>query len=139
VDEHGTFRLLTDEQYRAIGGDAYRLRIHEGRGNSGDWATSHRYLFDFKAIAQSLALQQFRDNVRRALVLAYIKDGDDIRMIQGCGGLSLEFESTQTVGLVSTICRQDFDGDLTFQGQVASAIHLTHSARPEERDDLIGI
>ena len=71
-------------------------------------------------------------------MLAYIKDGDDIRMVQGCGGLSLEFKSTQTVGLTRTIRWQDFDGDLTFHRQVAGAIYLAHSARSEERDYLIG-
>jgi len=71
-------------------------------------------------------------------VLAQMKDGDDIRMVQSCCGLSLEFKSTQTVGLMRTICSQDFDGDLTFQRQVAGAIYLAHPACSEERDYLIG-
>jgi hypothetical protein len=47
-----------------------------------------------ETITQGLASQQFRDNIRCTCVLAQMKDRDDIRMIQGCGGLSLEFEST---------------------------------------------
>jgi len=46
-------------------------------------------------------------------------------MVQRCGGLSLEFESAQTVGLTRPVCWQDFDGDLTFQRQIAGTIHLT--------------
>jgi hypothetical protein len=47
-------------------------------------------------------------------------------MVQGCG-LSLEFESAQTVGLTRPVCRKDFDGDLTFQRQIAGTIPLTPS------------
>ena len=60
-------------------------------------------------------------------------------MVQGCGGSSLELKSTQTVGLTRITCWQDFDGDFTLQRQIAGTIHLAHSARSEERDDLIGI
>jgi len=84
-------------------------------------------------------LQQFRDDVRRALVLADVKNGDDIRMVQGCRRLRLAFESTQAFRLTRTIGGQNFDRHLAFQRQIAGTIHLAHPASSEERYDFIGI
>jgi hypothetical protein len=58
-------------------------------------------------------------------------------MIQGgrCGRLLLK--TPQPLGIGSKRRRQDLDGDVAAQPQVARAVHFSHAARAEQRLDLV--
>jgi hypothetical protein len=52
-------------------------------------------------IAESAPLQQFRYQVRRSLMRANIKDGENTGMIQRAGGASLLFKPAQTIKIAT--------------------------------------
>ena len=92
-----------------------------------------------EARAERLALQEFRDHVGRALELAYMEDGHDVGVVQGCGSLRFVFEAAQTFRVARPVVGKDLDGDLTLKGQVAGAKDLSHAAGAQVPEDLVGV
>ena len=77
---------------------------------------------------QRVALQQLRDQVRRALKDSELVDGKDVGMVQGRSRLCLLLESAQPVGILRNKGRQDLDRHFALQDRVTGAVDLTHPA-----------
>jgi hypothetical protein len=58
-------------------------------------------------------------------------------MIQAGDGAGFALEALAQFGAIGKMCWQNFDGDVAAQARVARAIDLTHSARPERRNDFV--
>ena len=89
------------------------------------------------ARAQRLALEQLRDDVRRALVAADVVDGEDVGVIERAGGARLLLEAAQAVGVGRERRGQHLDGDVAAEARVARAIDLAHAAGADRSDDLV--
>jgi hypothetical protein len=63
---------------------------------------------------------------------------DDIGMIDRRERLRLAFESRQAFGIRRHGIRQDLDRDLAAELYVARLVHLSHPARAERGEDLVG-
>ncbi len=87
--------------------------------------------------AEVLTLQELRDDVRRAVVLAEVVDRENARVIQGRGGARLLLEAAQPVRIIGEGPRQDLHRDVPLQPNVAGPVDLSHAARADRRDDLV--
>jgi len=85
---------------------------------------------DAQAFAHGLALQQFRDDVRRSVARANIEHRQNIGMIQRGGSERLLFKPAHAVGIKRKPLRQNLDRDFTSKARIAGAINLAHTARP---------
>ena len=90
-----------------------------------------------QSIAHGLAFQKFGDNVRRALKSADVKDSENVGMIQNARGARFLFESLQAVCVQRQFGREKLDRDVAAQRAVVGAINFAHSARADERANLI--
>jgi hypothetical protein len=68
---------------------------------------------------------------------ADVVDRHDVRMVQGAGGLRLVGEPLSSCR-IGPGPREHFDRDIALQPWIASAIHVTHTARAQEADDVVG-
>ena len=82
-----------------------------------------------KAIAQGLALQQLGHDIRRSVVLADVKNGDNVGMVEGGGGLGFLLKAAKPFGIARPVLGQYLDRNVAFQRGVAGAIDLAHAAR----------
>ena len=89
------------------------------------------------ALAQRLALEQLRDDVRRAVSRADVEDREDVRMVERRGGARLLLEAAQPIGIGRERGGQDLDRDLASEPRVARAVDLAHAAGAERREDLV--
>ena len=88
--------------------------------------------------AQRLALEQLRNDVRRALVRADVEDREDVRMVQRAGRCAPPARSGAADRGLGEGGRQDLDRDLALQPRVARTIHLAHPTCAKKRQDLVG-
>ena len=88
--------------------------------------------------AERLALEQFRDDVRRARVGADIVDRQDVRVIELPGGARLLLEAMQPARVRRERLGDQLDRDLAPEPWIARAVDLAHAAGAEPADDLIG-
>ena len=58
-------------------------------------------------------------------------------MVQGRKDARLPFETGDPVGVRGKGLRQDFQGNVASQVDIAGAIHLAHAARTEKAQDLV--
>ena len=72
-----------------------------------------------------------------ALILGDAVDPGNVRMIEGRKDVRLALEAGTPVGVARDRVRQDLESHLPLQLQVAGAIDLAHSARPERCQNLI--
>ena len=108
----------------------------------GDLARDGRRLLERKrAVGQAFfeggAFHQLQDESRDALLLGDAVDPGDVRMIEGREDVRLALEAGTPVGVARDRVRQDLERHLPLQLQVAGAIDLAHSARPERCQNLI--
>ena len=61
-----------------------------------------------------------------------------MRMIQAGNGSRFAFESLAQFGSVGKVIRKDFNGYYALQAGVSGAVHLTHPARANCREDFVG-
>ena len=87
---------------------------------------------------ERLALEQLLDDVGRALVRADVVDRGDVGMVQDARRLGLLLEPAQPVGVGGEGGGQDLDRHVAAQARVLRAIHLSHPARADLREDLVG-
>ncbi len=90
-----------------------------------------------RGLAERGALQQLRDDVRSAGVKSDVVHGEDVRVVEACGGKRLLLEAPQSRGIRREPGRQDLDGDLAAQPRIAGAIDLAHGAGSQETEDLV--
>src|SRR5271154_6324290 len=88
-------------------------------------------------VAQSLPFKKLRHQVRRALMLAKIVNGEDVGMIQRGDGLRLLLEAPQSLGIAGESSRQNLNRNVTVEPRVARPIHLAHAARSDCRYDFV--
>src|ERR1043166_109014 len=68
---------------------------------------------------------------------AHIVNRQNVRMIQGAGGLRFLFKSPETISVLRESGGQNFDRHVAIQLFIARAIDLTHPARAELRADFV--
>lgn len=88
--------------------------------------------------AQRLALEQLRDQVQTAAVLADVVDHEQIGVIQRARRASLRLEAAPPLGIVAERLQQHLDGDLAAEPVVPRAVDLAHATRAQRADDHEG-
>jgi hypothetical protein len=86
---------------------------------------------------QRLAVDQLGGDVRDAVVGADVVNGEDVRMIQRGGGVRLLLEACVPAGVGGDGRGQDLQRHVAAQPCIASAVHLSHPAGSERRDDFV--
>jgi hypothetical protein len=89
-------------------------------------------------MAEGLALQQFHHEEGRAIMLADIVQGTDVRVTQAGNGLRFALEAGTAVGIGTGLGWKDLDGNRAVEAGVAGAVHLAHAAGADEGIDLVG-
>jgi hypothetical protein len=87
-------------------------------------------------VPQGLAFHQFGDNVGDAVTRPEVVDGDDVGVIEGAGRASLLLESGTPGAILGRACGQHLR-PTSRPSRVSRAIHLTHTPRPERREDIV--
>jgi hypothetical protein len=87
--------------------------------------------------AESLAFEELRHEVRRPLHGPDVMDREDVGVVQPSRRLSLLLEAAHPLGVARERLRQYLDGDVTLQPLVARPVDLSHSSRPERREDFV--
>ena len=64
-------------------------------------------------------------------------DGGDVRMIERCERAGLALEARQPFMVVGKAFGQHFQRHVAIELCIAGAVHLTHSARANRRDNLV--
>ncbi|KIU17134.1 hypothetical protein TL10_10190 [Mycolicibacterium llatzerense] len=83
------------------------------------------------------AVDVIHRNPQLTVLFTSIVDGDDMRMPQGRGDVSLAGEALP-VFVINTDCdRKNFQRFAPGQPGMLGEIHLAHSARPQESDDRV--
>ena len=90
------------------------------------------------AIAETHPMQQFHHGETCVPFLPQIEDRHDIwvRERRDCHGLALE--TCPGGGIVGQVLRQDLNGYVPAQPQIARTVDLTHTSSPQGREDLVG-
>jgi len=88
--------------------------------------------------AQRLALKEFHDEKMTPGDFFESVDGGDTRMIQGCESSSFPRETRFSLLTFYEIPGQDLDRHLAVEADVPGSIDLSHAARAEGREDLVG-
>ena len=124
--------VAMDDAHVVRGGQTFRCLARELDGfRRGQGAA-------LKPRAQRLALQQFADQVRRALVNADVVDGQDVRVVQLSRGARFLLEAVHTSGVAREGLGDQLDRNLAAETAVARAIDLPHAAGTEPSDDFVG-
>ncbi len=66
-----------------------------------------------------------------------IVTGDDVFVIQFCGGSNFVLETGNGDGVIDQMRFDDLDGDVTIHQTVARMKHVAHSTTADSRDDFI--
>ena len=66
-----------------------------------------------------------------------IKYRENIRVIQSSSGQRLLLEASQPVRVQRERLRQHLNRHISFQTRVAGTVHLAHSSRAEQANDLV--
>ena len=74
-------------------------------------------------------MQQLGDDVGRAIVLADMKDRNNIGMVQRGSSLGFLLKAAETLVIARPVFGQDFDGYVALQRGVAGTINFAHSTR----------
>ena len=90
----------------------------------------------FQLVTNRRAVQQLRDDVRRVVVGADVIDGKDIRVVERGRGASLLREPEEPIGVERERLGKDLDRDIAIEPRVTRAVHLSHPAGADRRDDL---
>ena len=89
-------------------------------------------------LSESPSLHELHHDVVGALVLPDVEDRRDVRVVQGRGGVGLPFEATSSLGVGGKLRRKDLDRDCALEAGVLRLQDLTHTPRPDGREDLVG-
>ena len=88
-------------------------------------------------LPQGFPFQQLRDEIGLVLVLADIKDDQNIGMVQGGQRLGFLLEPAQTVGALGKVLGQNLQSYVTTEASVPRSPDLTHCACPQGGGDLV--
>ena len=62
---------------------------------------------------------------------------DDVRMIERGNGFGFLLKAAQAFGVEREFCRQNFQGDVTFEFSIARQIHFAHSALAQQGKNFV--
>ena len=82
-----------------------------------------------EAFAQGFAVEQLGHDVRRAVVLADVKNRNNVGMIQGGSGLGFLLKAAKALGIARPVLGKYLDRHVALQRRIAGAIYLAHAAR----------
>ncbi len=82
-------------------------------------------------------VHQFHRQEDRRAGLLYRMNGDDVRVIKGRDGERFARESLAAIGIGRGDFRQNFQGDLALQPEIARAVDFAHSSDAEHRRDFV--
>ena len=89
------------------------------------------------SLSQRFALQQFRDDVRRAFMRVDVVDDQNVRMIQRPGRLCFLLEPSKAPFVGRKSSGQNLNSYLAIHLWIVGAIHLAHSALANLRADFV--
>ncbi len=89
-------------------------------------------------LAERLSLDELHGDVQSAVGLADVVDGEDVGVVQRGGGARLLFEALSSPVVPGHRRGEHLDRDLAAELGVLRPVHLTHPARAQRRDDLVG-
>ena len=70
--------------------------------------------------------------------LAYVVEGEDVRVRQGSNGAGLALEAGESARIVRDVVGENLDGDVAPQPRVARAVNLAHTARAQRSERSVG-
>ena len=88
--------------------------------------------------AQRLAFQALRHEVRGAVVIPDVVDGQHVGVIEGAGGARLVLKRAHPLVGVRRMRKKELDGHVAPETLVARPPHLTHPARSQPSLDRVG-
>ena len=88
-------------------------------------------------LGQRRALDELEDEGMHALRLLEAVDRPDVRVVERGQQPRFPFEARPPVGVRGEEGREDLDRDVTAEARVPRAIHLAHTTRADEVQDLI--
>ena len=89
------------------------------------------------SLAQILSLEQLHDRTGKTIGHHHLVNREDRRVGQGGHRARLCFEAAAHFRIGSDVSGHHFDGDFASEAGIARAIHLTHPAGAEWRDDFV--
>ena len=75
----------------------------------------------------------------RDVLVALVEHGDDVRMVQRCGGLRLPHEAAQEDGIARVRRVHELDGDRAFQSFVEGVVHHRHATLGDFASDAVAL
>ena len=91
-----------------------------------------------KALRESLALDTFHDEKVHAVLLANVVERAYVWMVKTGDRFGFALEALLTYGIGRKMWRKNLDRYNTLQPRIPCAIDLTHPARTDRLQDLIG-
>ena len=88
-------------------------------------------------VAQRLAVEQLHDDERPPVVHAHVEQPHDVGTVQRRGDAGFLNEPFHDAGLMLSAARDELHRDVTPKAYVGCAIHLSHPAARQERDDAV--
>src|SRR5262249_41947525 len=88
-------------------------------------------------LSQRLSVNKFRCNEMGAVDLIYLKNGNDVRMVERRGRARLLFEALHPLSISSELLRQEFERQLASEPGILREVNFSHSARPQRRKNLV--
>ena len=119
---------------------ALPMRVSEGVGHFDRVAhdvTNGQRPAD-QTLRQGLAVERLHHEERKAIVLADVVQGTNVRMAQARERSRLAFEALAAGRAVGHVPRQDLDRHHSAEPRIDRAVDLAHAAAAEQRVNLIG-
>ena len=88
-------------------------------------------------LAQRLALDELRDEEPRAVVIADLVDGEDVRMIERRSGARFVQEAAHPLRIAGELRPQHLERDRPSQRRIDGLVDLTHPAAAEQVLNLV--
>ncbi len=89
-------------------------------------------------VSKRFPFEKLGDRENDRAFLPEIVDREDVRMRQRRDGTRLALETGERVGVLGKTRGKDLDRDLAAEPRVVGAVHFSHSARADRREDFIG-
>jgi hypothetical protein len=87
---------------------------------------------------QSLAFDQFHDQVVRSLLFADVMKRADVGMVEAADRFRLTFEALAPLRIRSKLFRENLDGDFAIQTGIGRKVDLPHATGAEQPRNHIG-
>src|SRR5438445_3350683 len=88
-------------------------------------------------LRQRLALQVFHYEEIDSVLMAYVVENANMRMVQAGNGLCFTLEALAQFGSIGKVIREDFASDNAIQTRVAGAVDLAHPASANTGENFV--